>query len=212
MIFPEKLLKGRKVMDQRKFRLRIWEILAFIFVIVLLASGVDAIQTQASLSAKVVRLHVLANSDAENDQALKLEVRDAILSYAEPLLDSVADQNEAEAVLRGQLLELEETASEVIRSAGYSYPVTVELSKTEFPTREYHSFSLPAGEYLALRVLIGEAEGQNWWCVVFPPLCSAVAADFGDTCFSEQEIAFITEDTTEYQIKFKIIELLTKCF
>ena len=107
---------------------------------------------------------------------------------------------------------MEETASEVIRSAGYSYPVTVELSKTNFPTREYHSFSLPAGEYLALRVLIGEAEGQNWWCVVFPPLCSAVAADFGDTCFSEKEIAFITEDRPEYQIKFKIIEWFAECF
>ena len=199
-------------MDQRLFRLRIWEIVALLSVVFLLASGVDAMRTQGALSEKVVRLHVLANSDAEEDQALKLEVRDAILSHAEPLLEDTADRNEAEAVLRGQLLELEETASEVIRSAGYSYPVTVELSKTDFPTREYHSFSLPAGEYLALRVLIGEAEGQNWWCVVFPPLCSAVAADFGDTCFSEKEIAFITEDTTEYQIKFKIIELLTECF
>lgn len=203
-------------MEQRKLRLRIWEIVALIFVVVLLASSVDAIRTQEALSGKVVRLHVLANSDTEADQALKLEVRDAILSYAEPLLDRVSDQKEAEAVLRGQLLELEETAIEVIHSAGYSYPVTVELEKTDFPTREYPSFSLPAGEYLALRVLIGEAAGQNWWCVVFPPLCSAVAADFSDTientCFSEEEIAFITEEKIEYQIKFKIVELLADCF
>ena len=203
-------------MEQRKLRLRIWEIVALIFVVVLLASSVDAIRTQEALSGKVVRLHVLANSDTEADQALKLEVRDAILSYAEPLLDRVSDQKEAEAVLRGQLLELEETAIEVIHSAGYSYPVTVELDKTDFPTREYPSFSLPAGEYLALRVLIGEAAGQNWWCVVFPPLCSAVAADFSDTientCFSEEEIAFITEEKIEYQIKFKIVELLADCF
>ena len=203
-------------MEQRKLRLRIWEIVALIFVVVLLASGVDAVRTQEALSEKVVRLHVLANSDTEADQALKLEVRDAILSYAEPLLDRVSDQKEAEAVLRGQLLELEETAAEVIHSAGYSYPVTVELDKTDFPTREYPSFSLPAGEYLALRVLIGEAAGQNWWCVVFPPLCSAVAADFSDTientCFSEEEIAFITEEKIEYQIKFKIVELLADCF
>ena len=203
-------------MEQRKLRLRIWEIVALIFVVVLLASSVDAIRTQEALSGKVVRLHVLANSDTEADQALKLEVRDAILSYAEPLLDRVSDQKEAEAVLRGQLLELEETAAEVIHSAGYSYPVTVELEKTDFPTREYPSFSLPAGEYLALRVLIGEAAGQNWWCVVFPPLCSAVAADFSDTientCFSEEEIAFITEEKIEYQIKFKIVELLADCF
>ena len=203
-------------MEQRKLRLRIWEIVAFVFVVVLLASSVDAIRTQEALSGKVVRLHVLANSDTEADQALKLEVRDAILSYAEPLLDRVSDQKEAEAVLRGQLLELEETAIEVIHSAGYSYPVTVELEKTDFPTREYPSFSLPAGEYLALRVLIGEAAGQNWWCVVFPPLCSAVAADFSDTientCFSEEEIAFITEEKIEYQIKFKIVELLADCF
>ena len=203
-------------MEHRRFRLRIWEILALVFVIVLLAAGVDAIRTQESLSEKVVRLHVLANSDAEDDQALKLEVRDAILSHAEPLLDSVSDRNEAEAVLRGQLLELEKTAAEVIRSAGYSYPVTVELAKTDFPTREYPSFSLPAGEYLALRVLIGEAEGRNWWCVVFPPLCSTVAVDFPDilenASFSEEEIAFITEEKTEYQIKFKIIEWFTAYF
>ena len=203
-------------MEQRKLRLRIWEIVALIFVVVLLASSVDAIRTQEALSGKVVRLHVLANSDTEADQALKLEVRDAILSYAEPLLDRVSDQKEAEAVLRGQLLELEETAIEVIHSAGYSYPVTVELEKTDFPTREYPSLSLPAGEYLALRDLIGEAAGQNWWCVVFPPLCSAVAADFSDTientCFSEEEIAFITEEKIEYQIKFKIVELLADCF
>ena len=203
-------------MEQRKLRLRIWEIVALIFVVVLLASSVDAIRTQEALSGKVVRLHVLANSDTEADQALKLEVRDAILSYAEPLLDRVSDQKEAEAVLRGQLLELEETAIEVIHSAGYSYPVTVELEKTDFPTREYPSFSLPAGEYLALRVLIGEAAGQNWWCVVFPPLCSAVAVDFPDTLenasFSEEEIAFITEEKIEYQIKFKIVELLADCF
>ena len=203
-------------MEQRKFRLRIWEIVAIVFVVALLASGVDAIRTQESLARKVVRLHVLANSDSEDDQALKLKVRDAILNHAEPLLDRVADQNEAEAVLRGQLLELEEAASEVIRSAGYSYPVTVELSKTDFPTREYPSFSLPAGEYLALRVFIGEAEGQNWWCVVFPPLCSVVAADFSSTIentgFSEEEIAFITEEKTEYRIKFKIIELVAACF
>ena len=163
-------------MEHRRFRLRIWEILALVCVIVLLASGVDAIRTQESLSEKVVRLHVLANSDAEDDQALKLKVRDAILNHAEPLLDSVSDRNEAEAVLRGQLLELEKTAAEVIRSAGYSYPVTVELAKTDFPTREYPSFSLPAGEYLALRVLIGEAAGQNWWCVLYPQMCFVDAA------------------------------------
>ena len=158
-------------MEQGMFRLKIWEVVLLVVVIGVLITSVAAQNTQAALSEKVVRLHVLANSDTEEDQNLKLMVRDAILEHTEQLLKSTESRKEAEALLRGQLLELEQVASETICIAGFEYPVSVELTETAFPTKEYDGFSLPAGEYLSLRVLIGNALGQNWWCVLFPPLC-----------------------------------------
>ena len=162
------------------------------------------------LSDKVVRLHVLANSDSEEDQALKLLVRDAILERAEDLLSKSGDREEAEGLLRGRLLEFEQVAAAVIAQAGYDYPVRVELEDTQFPTKEYDGFTLPAGEYLALRVLIGEAKGQNWWCVVFPPLCTTasveVPASALEAGLSEEEVRLITEENTGYVLKFKAVE------
>lgn len=194
-----------------KRRLRVWEIVLLLGIIVFLSSSVFALQTQEELADKVVRLHVLANSDSEEDQALKLQVRDAVLARAEALLSGTLNRKEAESLLRGQLLELERLALQTVREAGYAYPVTVELADTEFPTREYDGFTLPAGEYLALRVLIGEAEGQNWWCVVFPPLCTVAATELESTAsgagLSDEEVALITEESAEYVLKFKIVEI-----
>lgn len=176
-----------------------------------LVSGAAALRTQDELAEQVVRLHVLANSDSEEDQTLKLQVRDAVLARAEGLLDPVTDRREAEGLLRGQLLELETVAAETIRAAGYDYPVSVELADAEFPTRRYGGFILPAGEYLALRVLIGAAEGQNWWCVVYPPLCTAAASELPGTAltagFSQEQVHLITEDGPRYVLKFKTVEL-----
>ena len=191
-------------------RLKIWEIILLVGLLAFLASGAMALRTQDDLSNKVVRLHVLANSDSEEDQALKLLVRDAVLERAEDVLVQTSDRAEAEGKLRGQLLEFERAAADVIREEGYDYTVTVELADTEFPTRAYDGFTLPAGEYLALRVLIGEAAGQNWWCVVFPPLCTAAAADTSvsamATGFTEEEIKLITEEDSGYILKFKVVE------
>lgn len=191
-------------------RLKIWEIILLVGLLAFLASGAMALRTQDDLSNKVVRLHVLANSDSEEDQALKLLVRDAVLERAEDVLVQTSDRAEAEGKLRGQLLEFERAAAEVIREEGYDYTVTVELADTEFPTRAYDGFALPAGEYLALRVLIGEAAGQNWWCVVFPPLCTAAVADTSvsamATGFTEEEIKLITEEDSGYILKFKVVE------
>lgn len=203
-------------MEQGMFRLKIWEVVLLVVVIGVLITSIAAQNTQAALSEKVVRLHVLANSDTEEDQNLKLMVRDAILEHTEQLLKSTESRKEAEALLRGQLLELEQVASETIRIAGFEYPVSVELTETAFPTKEYDGFSLPAGEYLSLRVLIGNALGQNWWCVVFPPLCTAVAAEVPNIAreagFSEEEVALITDETPEYILKFKLLELFQQRF
>ena len=169
-------------------------------------------RSQQAVSDKVVRLHVLANSDSAEDQALKLRVRDRVLERTTALLESSADRAEAEGLLRGELLELERIAAREIAAAGYDYPVTAQVTDTTFPTKEYDGFALPAGEYLALRIIIGEGAGQNWWCVVFPPLCAAAASDVPASAlaagFSEEEVALITEENSGYCLKFKTIEWL----
>ena len=176
-----------------------------------LMTGVWALNTQRDLADKVVRLHVLANSDTEEDQALKLLVRDAVLERATEILEQSADRAEAEIRLRESLPELEAIAEETVRANGYDYAVTAELEDTAFPTKEYDGFSLPAGEYLALRILIGEGAGQNWWCVVFPPLCTAASADVPETALAagltEDQVSLMTEEDGGYQLKFKAVEL-----
>ena len=161
----------------------------------------------------VLRLHILANSDSEEDQALKLLVRDAVLERATALLEQTESRAEAEALLRESLPELETIAEETVRANGYSYAVTAELEDTSFPTKEYDGFSLPAGEYLALRILIGEGAGQNWWCVVFPPLClGSVTETVEETAagagLTEGQVSLITGEDQGYVVKFRAIELL----
>ena len=175
-----------------------------------LAWGAWSLGTQRTLADRVVRLHVLANSDSQADQALKLTVRDRILELAEPLLEDSADREEARTILEASLPKLEQAAAETIAAAGYDYGVTARLEETEFPTREYDGFALPAGEYLALRVVIGAGEGQNWWCVVFPPLCAAASEDVPAVAMAagltEDQVSLITEEDQGYELKFKAVE------
>ena len=200
----------KTAVKEHGYKLKFFEIALLIGLAVFLTSGALALRTQDELADKVVRLHVLANSDSEEDQALKLRVRDAVLEQATAILEQSADRREAESRLRGQLLELERIAAKEIAAEGYDYPVTVNLENTDFPTKEYDGFTLPAGEYLALRVIIGEGKGQNWWCVVFPPLCTAASADVPTSAlaagFSEEEVGLITEEDQCYALKFKAVE------
>ena len=200
----------KTAVKQHVYQLRTVEIALMVGLAIFLGSGVLALRTQDELADKVVRLHVLANSDSEEDQALKLKVRVVVLERATAILEQSADRREAESRLRGELLELERIAAEEIAAEGYNYPVTVELENTDFPTKEYDGFTLPAGEYLALRVIIGEGQGQNWWCVVFPPLCTAASADVPASAlaagFSEEEVNLITEENQGYVLKFKAVE------
>lgn len=195
---------------KRAGRLKLAEIALLLFLAAFLASGAMALQTGRELSDKVVRLHVLANSDSPEDQELKLKVRDRILAYAEPLLAGSADRREAEALLRERAPELERVAAGEIRANGYDYAVTVALEETAFPTREYEGFTLPAGKYLALRAVIGAGEGRNWWCVVFPPLCAAASAEVPETALaaglSPAQVGLITEEDQGYVLKSKLVE------
>ena len=193
-------------------KLLIIEIALFVGIAAALLWGIGAVRTQQEISDKVVRLHVVANSDSEEDQALKLRVRDAILARTTALLEASDDRSEAEGLIRGQLLELEDIAVREITAAGYDYSVEARLAELDFPTREYESFTLPAGNYLALQVVIGEGEGKNWWCVEFPPLCTAAAAEGPASAlaagFSEEEVRLITEEDRGYVLKFKTLEWL----
>lgn len=173
--------------------------------------GNVSLHRQQALADRVVRLHILANSDSEEDQALKLQVRDRVLDRAAEILTESADRAAAEHALRAALPELESLAADEIALRGYDYPVTAELADTAFPTREYDGFALPAGRYLALRLVIGAGEGHNWWCVVFPPLCTAVSSDLAQTAMAagltEDDVQLITESESGYVLKFKSIEL-----
>ena len=187
-----------------------WEWALIIGLVVSLAWGSWADRTQQALSDKVLRLHVLANSDSEGDQALKLQVRDSVLAKAAEILDGCPDRKTAEQRLSAALPEIEEAARQRVAAEGERQAVTAELCPTVFPTREYEDFTLPAGEYLALRVVLGEGAGHNWWCVVFPPLCAETTSDLSRTAMAagltEEEVALITEGDG-YQLKFKAVEL-----
>jgi stage II sporulation protein R len=191
-------------------KLKLVEIALLVGLAAFLASGGLALRAQTQLAERVVRLHVLANSDGEEDQELKLLVRDRVLARATELLTQAGNRAEAESLLRRELPELEALAARELRANGCDYPVTAELTDTEFPTREYDGFTLPAGEYLALRVVIGEGAGRNWWCVVFPPLCTAASAEVPAAALAagltEDQVGLITEEDRGYVLKFKTVE------
>ena len=190
-----------------------WEWALLIALLVSFAWGTWADRTQQQLSDKVLRLHVLANSDSEADQALKRKVRDSVLETASAILEGCLDRETAEQRLSAALPEIEDAARARIAAEGGKQTVTAELRPTVFPTREYEDFTLPAGEYLALRVVLGEGEGHNWWCVVFPPLCAETTSSLSQTAMAagltEEEVALITE-SDGYQLKFKAVELWEK--
>mgnify|MGYP000647557532 CR=1 FL=1 len=194
-----------------KQRLHPIELTLMIVAALALTSGAVALHTQSQLAEKVVRLHVLANSDSEEDQALKLEVRDKVLNFTTNVLQRSVDMEDAQMQLQDALDRIENIAQREIVNQGYDYPVTAQLTRTEFPLKEYDGFSLPAGEYMALRLVIGEGAGQNWWCVVYPPLCTAAATDMPETAIraglSGDDVSLITEEDAGYVLKFRSLEL-----
>lgn len=165
--------------------------------------------SEAEIYHKVLRLHVLASSDSEEDQSLKLKVRDGILEYSEKL-GSIENIENAEELYSAELENIKDIAKEIIVDEGYDYSVTVSLGYEYYPSRQYDDVTLPAGEYLSLRVMIGEAAGQNWWCVLYPPLCVSAASTeqaLVDAGFTPQQMQIITEgNSPRYKVKFKILE------
>lgn len=156
---------------------------------------------------EVLRLHILANSDSEEDQTLKYDLRDYMLSTFSDIFGGCDNFSQSVAVANSRRAEIEEKANEFVHSKGYDYNVKCEVAKTYFTTRKYENVTLPAGEYTAVRLLIGNAEGRNWWCVMFPPLCLPAAGEF----FTEEESKRI-EESRDYEIKFAVFEALQGLF
>ena len=157
-------------------------------------------------------MHVIANSDSEEDQAVKLKVRDAVLAAGKDLFDGSVSAAEAETVLNSEKQMLQQVAETVLRENGFSYGARVEIGKDFFNTRTYDGkVTLPAGEYEAVRVILGEGAGQNWWCVMFPPLClpAAEAETEIEDVLSERETE-ITARNPRYEARFKIVEIFEK--
>ena len=146
------------------------------FVVVLLVVFFALIAMQLDISRQIdtqslIRIHVLGNSDSEADQALKIQVKDAVVGYLAPRLAESSSLDESRAVIQGQMPQIMQVANEVLALKGSNDRVTLQYGHFDFPIKYYGGFSLPAGNYEALRILIGEAQGRNWWCVLFPPLC-----------------------------------------
>ena len=168
----------------------------------------------------VIRLHVLAPSDSEEDQALKLAVRDEVLAVYSSRLAEAGSVEEAEEAVLCLCDDIEKTAAAVVAERGYSYTVDVSFGEESYPTREYGEYSFPAGEYRSLRIVIGEGAGQNWWCVLYPPLCLDMATDTAPeddalaVGLTDGGYGIISGDRSDrgYSVRFKTLELLEGLF
>ena len=188
--------------------------LAVTVVLIFTVLGALPIHGESEIYDSVLRLHVLANSDSKEDQELKLKVRDAILEASGELLFGISTRDEAALVIRKNIDRIEAVAQNTVACAGYDYAVNVTLTEEEYPTRSYESLCFPSGEYLSLRVMIGDAVGQNWWCVLFPPLCLSAASARDDSFdgavavgLTDEQYRLITDtEDAKYTIRFKILE------
>ncbi len=190
-------------------------------VLCALVLGLFPVSGEEKVYDSVIRLHVLANSDSETDQALKLKVRDRIIEVTEGLFAQAKTREDAQELALSALSLIQSEAQRTVEENGFAYPVTVELGQEDYPARDYEGLKFPAGEYLSLRVMIGDAEGQNWWCVLFPPICLRAASRstkdtenaFVQAGLTGEQYRIITEsDSGRYKVKFKILEIIKDLF
>lgn len=207
-----------KIFNNRRFKMIL--ILTFLlFIYTTICAYSYAKNISSDISDSVFRLHVIANSDSSEDQNLKYIVRDKLLEYMNNICSNCSSKEEAIKIVEENKENFKQIAINTIHENGYSYDVNINIGNFEFPTKTYGDISLPAGFYDALRVEIGEAKGQNWWCVMFPPLCfvdisSGVVPDESKEVMkdnlSEEEYALVSDDSsTEINFKFKLLEFFT---
>ncbi len=177
---------------------------------------VQAAQLQESISEKILRFHVLANSDSDEDQGVKLMVRDAVGEYIEPYIQDCANLEETETIVEQKLPQIVELAEQVLAENGFAYGAEAELTDCEFPVKTYGDYTFPAGEYRALEVKLGNARGHNWWCVLYPNMCfkGSVYEIIEDDAREELREVLDEEeyeavfDSGDYEIRFKILDFL----
>lgn len=205
----------QNIICNRKFKYSaLLLILLCLYILVSAFSYVNAVSSDIAKS--VFRLHVIANSDDKNDQELKLKVRDNVLSYMNTICENVTSKDEAISIANEHIDEFKKIALDTIHENGYDYSVNIRIGNFSFPTKTYGDISLPSGFYDALRIEIGEAKGQNWWCVMFPPLCfvdvssGIVPDDSKETMksdLSSEEFSLISDnEDSSVKFKFKLIE------
>lgn len=191
--------------------------LLFLYIFISAQSYVRAVST--NLSQAVFRLHVLANSDSESDQALKLKVRDSLLDYMNQICINCTSKEEAIKLANEHKADFQKIAENTILKNGYNYSVKVNIDNFYFPTKNYGDISLPAGNYDALRVEIGQAKGKNWWCVMFPSLCfidvsSGIVDDKAKENLKDnlddESYSIISNHNSEVKFKFKLIEFFAQ--
>ncbi|EOD01683.1 stage II sporulation protein R [Caldisalinibacter kiritimatiensis] len=205
----------------KKYRLTI--VLLILIIVVSFISLKDVYKNRDSYKQNLIRFHVIANSDSPEDQNLKRKVRDKVIKEMNQRFEDVKSINESRSIIKESLDDIKYLASEEVKNNGKDYNVDVHFGTSNFPTKTYGNFTLPAGEYEAVRVVIGEGKGQNWWCVMFPPLCF-VDITHGLTnektknelkqVLSEEEYNMIinakNEEEVPLKLKFKVVELLEK--
>lgn len=195
-------------------RLLLLLLLLFIYTFICAFSYVNAVSTD--IQDSVFRLHVIANSDSEEDQNLKYIVRDKVLEYINSISSNLNSKEDVIALANKNLNEIKKIAEDTIYESGYNYSVKLSIGNFAFPTKTYGDISFPAGYYDALKIEIGEAKGQNWWCVMFPPLCfvdvtSGVVPEESKEVIkenlSEEEYELLSKNSNDINFKFKIIEI-----
>lgn len=219
--------KNRENRANRKDKFRVFLFVSFLFFcslssMILKANAMSNKDVQAGIAEEIIRFHVIANSDSNEDQELKLIVKDTLVKTLSPLLRNTASKEEARAVLMEQMDFMKELAEKTIKQQGYNYNVNVTIDKVYFPLKIYGEYSFPPGYYDALRVMIGKAEGKNWWCVMFPPLCfvdetyNIVDEESGDQLkhmLSDDEYdALFSKKKTTVKVKFKLWDTIKDLF
>lgn len=194
-----------------------WKLIKFVALVLSAAFVLEFLglyRDKQTLEDSLIRLHVVASSDSQEDQAVKLQVRDAVVSCVEAALSKVKTIDEAKAWLQENLPEIQQAANQVLKKLGLDYEASVTLAPEPFPKRDYDTFSLPSGVYESLRVTLGEGQGQNWWCVVFPQLCLPAAGEDTDSVaagagFSEALTGAVT-GKEGYHLRFYFLDVLGK--
>lgn len=211
-----------KEFSKRKYRLIAKRVITALLIMVLTISVISVAYSEdvsTGLAENLIRLHVVANSDLEEDQALKRDVRDRIIAYMKDKLQDSTTLEQTRQIIKDHLDDIEKVALTELQRQGKDYPVKAALGNFPFPTKVYGDIKLPAGNYEALRITLGKAEGANWWCVLFPPLCF-VDASHGTVpdevkeelkgVLSAEEYSIVTSaDSVEdipVRVKFKIVE------